>query len=394
MTGRSFVPRVAVFGAGAFGGWTALELARRGARVALIDAWGPGNARASSGGETRVLRATYGSHAIYTSMAARALDLWRTHEARWRRTFFRQTGALWMFGSEAGERFAQASAETLRARGIAVEALTPAETARRYPQISLKGIAGALFEPEAGYLLARRACEHVVEQVLAEGGEYQLASASSPVHFESSPPKRVLLADGARIEADHFVFACGPWLGSLFPDVLEHHVTATRQEVYYFGTPAGDPRFSDERLPVWLDFRERLMYGVPGNANRGFKVADDTAGPAFDPTDGNRGVSEDGIAAARAFVAERFPALTGAPLIGSEVCQYESTPDSNFIVDTHPAADNVWIVGGGSGHGYKMGPVVGEIVASCVLESARPDPLFSLRRLATKPPEGWQTKWS
>jgi glycine/D-amino acid oxidase-like deaminating enzyme len=384
-------PRVAVFGAGAFGGWTALELARRGARVTLIDAWGPGNVRASSGGETRVIRATYGTRTIYTEMAARALDLWRAHDARWQRSFFRRTGALWLFGRD--DAFGRASADALRARGMAIDELTPAQASRRFPQVSFDGIASVLFEPEAGYLLARRACEHVVERLVAEGAEYRPGAAATPVRLDGAP-RTVALQDGQRVEADRFVFACGPWLGSLFPDVVGPRVTATRQEVYYFGTPPGDERFSEDRLPVWVDFRDRLVYGIPGNANRGFKVADDTPGPAFDPTTGDRDVGDAGIAAARRFLAERFPALAGAPLVGSEVCQYEATPDSHFIIDRHPAAPNVWIAGGGSGHGYKMGPAIGELVAGLVLGTAAPNAAFGLARFAAPPPGGWGGKWS
>jgi glycine/D-amino acid oxidase-like deaminating enzyme len=386
-------PRVAVFGAGAFGGWTAHELARQGARVTLLDAWGPGHVRASSGGETRVIRSTYGTHAVYTDMAARALDLWRTFDAQWQRTFFRRTGALWMFGP-GHDGFRRASSDALAARGLKLEELTPAEAARRYPQVRFDGIASILYEEDAGYLLARRACEHVAERVVSQGGTYRCAAAAAPVRVDGSPVRAVRLVDGSSIEADHFVFACGPWLPSLFPDAIGGSIAVTRQEVYYFGTPAGDDRFSDGRLPVWVDFRDRMIYGIPGNAHRGFKIADDTPGPAFDPTSGDRSVSAEGVAAARALAAERFPALEGAPLVGSEICQYESTPDANFIVDRHPAAANVWIAGGGSGHGYKMGPVIGELLASLVLERTAPDPRFTLHRLAEPPTGGWMAKWS
>jgi glycine/D-amino acid oxidase-like deaminating enzyme len=385
-------PRVVVIGAGAFGGWTALELTRRGARVTLIDAWGPGNVRASSGGETRVIRATYGTRAAYTDMAARALVLWRAYDQRWQRTFFRQTGALWMFGRD--DSFGRASRDALRARDMPVEELSRAEAGKRFPQIRFDGIEHVLFESDAGYLLARRACEHVVERLIAEGGTYRVAAAASPIRIESSPARHIALEDGERLEADHFVCACGPWLGTLFPDVIGQFLKSTKQEVYYFGTPAGDDRFSEHRLPVWVDFRDRLIYGIPGNAHRGFKLADDMSGPIFDPTNGERDVGEAGISRARAFVAERFPALARAPLVGSEVCQYESTPDSNFIIDHHPAAANVWIAGGGSGHGYKMGPAIGEMVASLVLGEGKPDPMFALRRFAAPPREGWQDKWS
>src|SRR5262245_32855472 len=310
--------RVVVVGAGAFGGWTALELRRRGARVTLVDAWGPGNARASSGGETRVIRATYGSRAIYTKMAARALQLWRGYDAKWDRGFFRKTGALWMFGAD--DSFGRASAAAVRAEGLPIEALTPQEASKRFPQISFDGISSALWEPEAGYLFARRACEHVVQRVVAEGGEYRQAAVRVPARIDGSALRRIELDRGDPLEGDAFVFACGPWLGGIFPDVIGRRITPTRQEVYYFGTPPGDTRFLDPSMPVWVDYRDRLMYGIPGNANRGFKVADDTAGPAFDPTNGSRDATPAGIASARAFLEPRFPAPADAPLLGSQRC--------------------------------------------------------------------------
>ena len=385
-------PRVVVIGAGAFGGWTALELLRRGARVTLIDAWGPGHARSSSGGETRVIRATYGSHRIYTTMAKRALELWREHDRRWQRGFFRQTGALWLFGKD--NSFGRASADALRADGIPVEMLTAREASKRYPQISFTGLSSALVEPEAGYLLARRACEFVAERVLAEGGEYRHAAAASPVRVDGAL-KSLALSDGTVLRADAFVFACGPWLPALFPEVLGRLITPTKQDVYYFGTPAGDDRFSEGRLPIWLEVGERMMYGLPGNANRGFKISDDAPGPRFDPTNGRRDVAASGLKAARAFIARRFPALADAPYIGSEVCQYESSADSNYIIDVHPHASNVWLAGAGSGHGFKMGPVIGEMVAGLVFGESKPDPAFALARFAkARTGAQWQKKWS
>ena len=391
-------PRVVVFGAGAFGGWTALELRRRGARVTLVDAWGPGNARASSGGETRVIRATYGARTIYTKMAMRAMTLWRAHDARYQRGLFRKTGALWMLGGDAvgnEDAFGRASVATLRAEQLPIDELTPAAAAARFPQIAFDDtITSVLWEPEAGYLFARRACEHVLECFVAEGGEYRQAAAPAPVAIGDGPVQRLALADGSTLEADTFVFACGPWLGALFPDVVGARVTPTRQEVYYFGTPPGDTRFLDPSMPVWVDYRDRFYYGIPGNANRGFKVADDTPGPPIDPSEAIRDATPAGIAAARRFLGQRFPALAGAPLLGSEVCQYEASPDSHFIIDRHPRAANVWIAGGGSGHGFKMGPAIGERMADHVLGGLMPDPQFALTRLASPPVAGWPHKWT
>jgi glycine/D-amino acid oxidase-like deaminating enzyme len=205
--------------------------------------------------------------------------------------------------------------------------------------------------------------------------------------------KRLKLSRGRPIAGDAFVFACGPWLGNLFPDAIGRRVTPTRQDVFYFGTPAGDTRFSDAELPVWVDLSTPAMYGIPGNANRGFKIADDTSGAVFDPTGGDRHVTPGTARRFATYLKRRFPALAGAPLVGSEVCQYEASPDSHFIVDRHPAASNVWIVGGGSGHGFKMGPIVGEMVAELVLGKAGSDPAFGLARLATGRPRISADKW-
>ena len=384
--------RVVVIGAGAFGGWTALELVRRGARVTLIDAWGPGHVRASSGGETRVIRAGYGSRAIYTRMAVRALARWRDHDAKFGRGFYRKTGTLWLSGKD--ETFGRATFAALRAESVTIDDVPVAEARRRYPQINFRGVTSVLFEPDAGFLLARRACEHVVERVVAEGGEYVQAAVAAPVRPKRGTFTRLVLAGGSSIAADAFVFACGPWLGALFPDVLGRKVTPTRQDVFYFGTPAGDSRFSDDGLPVWVDLGTRPMYGIPGNANRGFKIADDTSGPVFDPTTGERNVTAASVKAARAYLARRFPALARAPLIGSEVCQYEASPDSDYIIDRHPAAPNVWIAGGGSGHGFKMGPVIGEMIASLVAGEAEPDPAFSFARFARGRAKASPEKWA
>jgi monomeric sarcosine oxidase len=370
-------PHVVVVGAGAFGGWTALHLLRRGARVTLLDAWGPGNSRASSGGETRVIRATYGPREIYTRMAARALALWKEHERRWHRQLYHGIGVLWLV--ENDDQYEKAALSVLRDAKVTFEELTGAEVTRRYPQINCDQVRWAIFEKDGGYLTARRACAAVLDGFLAEGGAYRQVAVQAPVQPQTGELSSVTLSDGSQLTADRFVFACGPWLGTLFPDVIGDRVRATRQEVFFFGTPPGDRRFTEEALPVWADHAPRFVYGIPGNEWRGFKVADDTRGPVFDPTHGERTPS---LQIARDYLAYRFPGLQGAPLLEARVCQYEESPDEHFIIDRHPAAANAWLLGGGSGHGFKHGPAVGELVARLVLTGEAPDPLFRLSRFA------------
>jgi glycine/D-amino acid oxidase-like deaminating enzyme len=373
--------RVVVVGAGAFGGWTALSLLRRGARVTLVDAWGPGNSRASSGGETRVIRGVYGSDRIYTEMAARAFQLWKENEARWNRRLYRRTGALWMLADEG--KYVRDAMPILRDFGFAYEELTVAEASRRFPQVSFDGLQWAFLEKDAGYLLARQSCAMVVEGFLAEGGEYRQAHAA-PGAIARGALSGVALSDGSTLTADSYVFACGPWLSSVFEKALGTWIEPTRQEVFFFGTPAGDDRFSEDRMPVWVEV-PRFFYGIPGNERRGFKIADDARGPRFDPTSGERTPSPERLRDAREYIARRFPALKGAPVVESRVCQYENSPDHHFLVDRHPEAGNLWLVGGGSGHGYKHGPALGELAAANVLGEKPLEPLFSYARLKKFP---------
>ncbi len=376
-------PHIAVIGAGAFGGWTALHLLEREARVTLLDAWGPGNSRASSGGETRVMRGTYGPDQPYTEMAARALQLWAKYERRWKRQFLHRTGVLWM-ASGTDDAFESGSVEALRAAKIKFHELSSVQMKKRWPQINFEGIEWGILEPECGYLDARASCQAVVEAFVAAGGKYRQAAALAD-GLENAPLRSLALSDGSQLKADYYVFACGPWLGKLFPRAVGDLVQATKQDIFFFGTPPGDDRFSDAHLPVWGDHRDHFFYGIPGSDRRGFKIADDTRGPAFDPTDGERVVSPETLRDIREYVGFRFPALRNAPLVETRVCQYEQTPDSHFIIDRHPVAENVWIVGGGSGHGFKHGPAVGEMVAELILKGAEADATWRLGRFKRPP---------
>ena len=351
----------------------------------MLDAWGPGNSRASSGGETRVIRATYGSGRIYTQMAARALKLWQEYEQQWNLKLFSRSGVLWMTGEN--DSYERASLPLLTEAGVRFEELSANELSRRWPQINFDGISWAVYEPDSGYLAARRACEAVLNAFVKRGGDYFEAHAL-PGPIQSNRMQQV--RTGSRTgEADAYVFACGPWLGKVFP-FLTSMITPTRQEVFFFGTPAGDLRFTDAQLPVWADDSQGALpgfpgkhwfYGIPGNHWRGFKIADDVRGAIIDPTAAERQVSSEGLAAARAYLQMRLPALANAPLVESRVCQYEDSTDQNFILDRHPEAQNAWIVGGGSGHGFKHGPVIGQMAADAVLGLREPPQDFALGRL-------------
>ena len=380
MTRKKSKLHITVVGAGVFGGWTALHLLERGARVTLLDAWGPGNSRASSGGETRIVRCTYGPDQPYTQLAARALQLWGKYERRWKTQFLHRSGVLWM-ASSRDDTFERGSLPLLRREGVKFRELSTAEMKRRWPQINFSDVHRGIFEPECGYLDARSSCQSVVEHFVAAGGEYRQAEVRAE-GLEDPPFRGLRLSDGSRLKADKYVFACGPWLGKLFPETLGKVILPTKQDIFFFGPPAGDFRFTDPHLPVWGDHGQRFFYGIPGSDRRGFKVADDTRGSPFDPTNGERVITQSNLKRAREYLAFRLPAMKDAPLIEARVCQYEQTADSNFVIDRHPGMDHVWFLGGGSGHGFKHGPALGEVMAELILKDREALKVWRLSRFS------------
>ncbi len=367
---------VAVVGAGVFGAWTAYQLQRSGQRVILIDAHGPGHSRSSSGGESRIIRMGYGADEIYTRSAQKALRLWQELFARIDQRLFHRTGVLWLAYED--DPYPGKCAETLERFAIPFEKLTTSEVRQRYPQIGLDQIAWALFEPDSGVLIARRAVQAVTFVAIKTGVEYLRDAVRAPEGPASGGKLGYIeTVTGRRISAANYIFACGPWLPKMFPDLLTDRIQPTRQEVFFFGTPAGSS-FASPSLPTWIDFKDEV-YGLPDLDGRGVKIAIDHHGPSFDPDTGDRIVTTAGLDEVRCCLARRLPGLRDAPVCETRVCQYENTANGDFLVDLHPELNNVWLVGGGSGHGFKHGPVVGEYVAARVAGRTEGiEPRFSL----------------
>lgn len=366
---------VAVIGAGVFGAWTAWHLKKAGMSVALFDQYSPGNAQSSSGGESRVIRVSYGGDPLYSQMAVESLAEWSALSARQQQPILHKVGVLWF--ATVDDKSFKLSRKWLRASGLGRWEGDAAAMRRRFPQMRFADNETGFVETGSGALIAGRGVQAVV-------ADAKLAAIRAQIGL----PEKLsngLYQIGDRT-ARHFVYACGPWLPKLFPEILGRRIFATRQEVYHFGIKPGDLSFVAPALPVWADSNAQdFAYGFPDIEGQGFKMAFDTHGPEVDPDTQDRQISADGLARARSYLKTRFPDLADAPLIHSRVCQYENSSNGDFLIDRLPGHERVWLVGGGSGHGFKHGPAVGKRVAAHIMNSTKPiEPRFSLATKATQ----------
>lgn len=363
------LPDVVVVGAGAFGGWTALSLRDAGAKVTLVDAYGPGNPRASSGDESRLLRLSYGGREIYTRWSQRSQELWEQRQEEFGRRMFFNNGSLRYIRPDA-----RAEQKAVFDRmGLAYEALTPDEVHYRWPQVDFSEYDEIFYEPSGGVVKAREAMIGVAENFMHKAGDVKIGHAM-PVAGSSGP---AITVDGEPVEAGAYVFACGPWLPKIFPGLLGDRIRVPRRELFYVGSPIDDHRYRWEHLPNIADSDTYTASDV----DYGIKVAARLHDQPMDPDLGDRMPTAFLRRQVEQYVAKRMPGLRGQPIVAARTCQTEYSDNSHFIVDRHPDRDNVWIAGAGSGHAFKMGPAIGEYVASRVLgRSIDPeaDALFSL----------------
>jgi glycine/D-amino acid oxidase-like deaminating enzyme len=351
------VRSVVVVGAGVFGAALARRCARTGWDVTLVERIAPGHVRAGSGGETRLIRCAHGDDPWHTRLAWRALALWRELDP----ALVVDGGVVWF--ARRDDAWEARSERTLRALGIPCTRVDPATL---YPSVGTDDLRFALLEPEAGALRARDATRALADDAVAAGARLELAEARP-----DGPA--VVLGDGRRLEADRVAWACGAWLPGLFPGLVRLRVT--QQDVFFFG--AG-PQWGMPGVPAWVDY-DGAVYGLGDVDARGVKIAPDVEGPEVDAETMRRMALPAHEELARAALAHRFPALAEAPLVGTRTCQYELTPDTRFLLAPHPDhGGRVWLLGGGSGHGFKHGPALAEVVERWLAGEEEPDPAFGL----------------
>ena len=339
---------IVIVGAGTFGASLAWWLARDGVQVTLVDQFEPGDRRATSGGETRLIRCGHGADAYYTASARRARTLWRELEAESGADLLIECGLVW-FARQA-DGWEAASEATMRAQGIPVERLGVEEGARLFPSFRGDDLEFLLHEPEAGVLRAQKAVQTLAVQAYGHGAKL--------VQGRAAPEGDHVVVNGDVLEADAVVWSCGGWLQQLFPELVT--VKTTHQDLFFID--GGEPW---THAPGWVDY-DGAVYGTGDLDGLGVKGAPDFEGPPLAPDDDLPPSNPDNERWIRDYFARRFPALADAPLKSSTTCRYELSPDSHFIAAPHPEHASVWLLGGGSGHGFKHGPAMAERMAAAL----------------------------
>lgn len=367
--------RALVVGGGVMGLAAGAALARRGADVTVLERYTIAHEWASSHGLTRAIRHEYGAEAIYTDMVARSLPLWAELARETGRHLYTETGVLTLGQPDDGHTLP--GYDVMRAAGLPVERLTPDECRARFPRFQPDCYAAITYNPTGGMLHASECLRALADRLKTRGGSLRegvRVLRVEPASAGADAGAVVTLADGSRLEADRVIVSAGPWVHDVLPD-LALPVRPTRQQVCYLdGLPAAD--FGVGAFPVFLVGME--YYGFPLQGPGWLKVGLHTFGEQVDP---NAGYAPDEreVAAVRDFLRTTIPAAADARLALVDRCMYDVTPDEDFILDHHPQSRAIVIGSGFSGHGFKFGILIGDLLASLALDAPPAVPLDRFR---------------
>jgi len=373
--------KIAVIGSGIWGACTAYSLRKSGVEVDLYDMWGPGNARSGSGGSSRIIRLTYGKDNIYSELTNASFSFWEKLSKKNNEKLYIENGMLWLV-TQNDSSYVEKSIPIIKSLGHQIENLPISIAKKTYPIINFNGVKKVYLEKKAGILLASRCCKKVVKEFQKIGGSLIIGEVN--IKENKLTEGNGVLINNKKITADQYIIACGPWNNKVLPKFFKNITYTSRQEVYFFSVPNRNAEnYGIENMPCWMDLNEKTptYYGMPFHLNKGFKIAYDERSTSFDPDTSDRIPMSKLIERTKKYIYNRFPGLKGLPITESKVCQYENSIDGNFIIGRHTKSKNVLILGGSSGHGFKMGPGIGELVKDVLLNNKKIPSFFNKSRL-------------
>lgn len=348
---------IMVVGGGIAGTMTALNLQRRGEQVTLIDRWEPGHSRAASSDYNRVIRAISGRDEFYTRWARDSRQRWLELQAESGQNLMYECGAL-ILATDGHCDWEDATAETFDRVGVPYYRYSQNEISARFPQFKVDDISYALFEPEAGLLMAHRCVITAIDLFKKEGGTVARGRVTTDTNEKP-------MLNGKPLEADLIVIATGAWAADMFPRTIKPISSIIGINVLYTSTPDGSDAFDMHKMPCWIDHGQG-SFGIPSSEGSGVKAAV-VIPDKIDLDNDERLIKQQSLTRTRSYIQRRLPLLENERVVDSKFNQVILTPDTHFVVDWHPEHDNVLFAGGCSGHLFKHGPIFGEFVAGVAM---------------------------
>lgn len=376
--------KIVIVGGGIVGLSTAYALLKQGMKqVTVLEQVAIDHKRSTSHGISRLLRFEYGNDAFYSDLVQQSSKRWRTLARLTRQTLYTPTELL-VLGHE-GDQFTQPSYTNLRRMGLPIEYVSHHECKQYFPQFNLQGYDQFTYNHEAGILHASNCLRTLKGLITDLGGTICEGKRIHDITYDTTRvPVRLHCDDGETLTADRVVLALGPWVHTLLGE-LALPVRPTRQYLLYFGNLASKD-FDIHTFPAFLS---EDLYGFPLHSSFDsagpcwLKVASHTFGNTINPDDEPQ-VEERVIAQIRKRVVDLLPAVRHATLERVDTCMYDVTPDEDFILDYHPHNAHIIFASGLTGHGFKFGPLLGEMLSSLVRDTPPPVPTtrFQLARFA------------
>lgn len=352
-----------VIGLGAMGGAALYHLAARGLRVLGIEQYDVPNTMGSSHGATRVIRKAYSEDPRYVPLIERSYELWRRLEGELGETLLQITGAL-HFGRPDDPGIAGTLAAAAEHQ-LACERLDAAAIRERFPALAPADDHVGVLEPDGGFLAVERCVSGHVEGAMARGAEVRAREHVAVLEQEDDSGDCIVRTNRGNYRAARLVLCGGGWLAGPSPLEVDWPLEVERQVQLWFA-PRRRELVEPDRMPVFVCHEDgETHYGLPRWRHPGVKVCRHHGGDATSIDTIDREARPYDIDRVSRFVAERVPAAAGPPL-AARVCLYTNSPDRHFVIGPHPATDAVVVAGGFSGHGFKMAPAIGEVLADLV----------------------------
>jgi glycine/D-amino acid oxidase-like deaminating enzyme len=310
-------------------------------------------------------------------MVGRSLELWEQLAKETGRTLYTQTGVLCLDTEADGET--KAGYTIMRNLGLPVELLTQEECAHRFPQFSVGEYRAITYNPLGGMLHVMECMQALTQRFLRLGGTIQQGLPVEAV-IPTSTGGSLRLRDGTSQAADRVILVPGAWIHDLLPSDLRLPVSIIRGQVCHFGGLSKED-FGVGRFPLFL--AEGQAYGLPLHGPGWLKVGTDHSELPADPKELYY-PDEATIGNVRAFLLRVVPMAGKSEITFVDRCMYDMTPDQDFIIDVHPEGPGVVIGTGFSGHGFKFGVLIGQLLADLALSRPPEFPIdrFRLDRFA------------